>query len=275
MSNIIRCGKDTNVRLIGAMPRESFADIAATLTRSEKNLDDIISMPYNPGLVERLVAMNHLAATEFDYFVFAVEGFSRVCETQLVRKRLASYLIKSGRVDKKGARSFDIVMPESLSDFEATVKLNLSAIEIDGLYSLGDLVGTKRTATLDLSFKDLMDIIEQYYNEGVEAKLPEEDLRYAKPQGTEFKGMIGMSGHALLDFFKVRCCRNAQREIQSLANKMLKLSKEHSPALFRNAGASCVALGYCPENSFQNEKCKGRIITHEKVKEIISEMSNF
>ena len=35
---------------------------------------------------------------EFDFFLFGVEGYSRVTEVQLVRKRLASYLIKSGRL---------------------------------------------------------------------------------------------------------------------------------------------------------------------------------
>ena len=97
MANIIECGKGIKVKLIGAMPRESFVDIAATFTRSEKSMEEVVSMPYNEKLVEKVVGMNHLATTEFDYFVFAVEGCSRVVETQLVRKRLASYLIKSGK----------------------------------------------------------------------------------------------------------------------------------------------------------------------------------
>ena len=36
---------------------------------------------------------------------------------------------------------------------------------------------------------------------------------------------------------------------------MLRLCKEAAPALFAEAGPSCVALGYCPENDFQNPSC--------------------
>jgi hypothetical protein len=115
MANIIPCEDGIKVKLIGAMPRESYVDIAASITRSEKTLDEIAMMPYNEDLVKKVVSMNHLATTEFDYFVFAVEGLSRVTEIQLVRKRLASYMIKSGRVEKKGKRTFDVVKPKSLA----------------------------------------------------------------------------------------------------------------------------------------------------------------
>ena len=45
-----------------------------------------------------------------------------------------------------------------------------------------------------------------------------------------------MNAHALLDWFKIRCCMNAQAEIRDLANKMLRLCKEAAPALFEGAG---------------------------------------
>ena len=51
----------------------------------------------------------------------------------------------------------------------------------------------------------------------MEAGLHEEDLRYLKPQATEFKALIGMNAHALLDWFKIRCCKNAQAEIRDMA----------------------------------------------------------
>lgn len=271
MLNIIECGEGIKVKLIGAMPRESFTDIAAAFTRSEKGMEDIVSMPYNEGLVSRIINMNHLAATEFDYFVFAVEGASRVTEAQLVRKRLASYLIKSGRVQKGGKRKFEVVRPKSLKDFYATVNLNPSKILVNDSENLGRMVGWDALCQIDLSFDDLMDIIMQYYEAGVKAGLPEEDLRYAKPQGTEFKGLIGMNAHALLDWFKIRVCNNAQHEIRHLAKAMLKECKEHSPALFENAGASCRVLGYCPENAYQCKELKGKVLTHDEVRDLIKE----
>lgn len=269
MANIIECGKGMKVRLIGVMPREGYTDIAGQFTRTEKGLDEILSMPYNEKLVKKIVDMNHLAATEFDYFVFAVEGLSRVTETQLVRKRLASYLIKSGRPNKSGKRSYDVIKPKSLNDFYASIKINPARVLINDSENLERIVGFGSEAVIDVDFEDLMDMLEQFYNQGVEQGLPEEDLRYTKPQGTEFKGLIGMNAHGLLDWFKIRCCLNAQHEIRGLANAMLKLAREHSPALFENAGASCKVLGYCPENEFQHANCKGKILTHKEVLELI------
>lgn len=271
MANIIECGKGMKVKLVGVMPRESYTDIAGQFTRTEKGLDDILAMPYNEKLVTKIVNMGHLAATEFDYFIFAVEGLSRVTEVQLVRKRLASYLIKSGRPNKSGKRSYDVIKPKSLDGFYASIKINPARVLINDSENLERITGFGSSAVIDVTFEDLIDMLEQFYEQGVKQGLPEEDLRYTKPQGTEFKGLIGMNAHALLDWFKIRCCLNAQHEIRGLANSMLRLAKEHSPALFKNAGASCKVLGYCPENEFQHEKCKGKVLTHTEVLELIKE----
>ena len=225
-----------------------YTDVAARFTRSEKGLDDIISSPYNANLVRSIINKGHLAATEFDYFLFGVEGYSRVTEVQLVRKRIANYLIKSGRVDKHGKRSFDVVVPDGIIEHATECILK---------------DGTKLT----LSGEDILDITEQWYNAGVEKGIKEEDLRYLKPQATEFKALIGMNAHALRDWFKIRCCKNAQAEIRDLAWKMLKLCKEAAPDLFEDAGPSCVALGYCPENDFQNPEC--HVIRKDQAMEIL------
>ena len=89
--NIKKVG-DGHVVLIAGGGRV-YTDIAARFTRSERSLDEIIASDYNRGLVRSIVEKGHLAATEFDYFIFGVEGYSRVTEVQLVRKRVASYLI--------------------------------------------------------------------------------------------------------------------------------------------------------------------------------------
>lgn len=244
--NVTRVG-DGHVVLIAGGGRV-YTDIAARFTRSEKGLDDIIASPYNANLVRSIVEKGHLAATEFDYFLFGVEGYSRVTEVQLVRKRMANYLIKSGRVDKHGKRSFDVAVPDGILAHTARVTL------ADG-------------TALDLSGEALLSLTEQWYNSGVAAGLPEEDLRYLKPQATEFKALVGMNAHALIDWFKIRCCKNAQAEIRDMAWKMLRICKEVSPALFQDAGPSCVALGYCPENDFQNKAC--RVITKDRALQIL------
>lgn len=226
-----------------------WTDVAARFCRSEKELEEIIGSPYDKSLVARILSSGHLAATEFDYFIFGVEGFSRVCETQLVRKRHGSYLVKSGRPEKHGRRSFDVVLPESI--------LGVSVQVMDG------------GRPIILTTEKLLMWLDTWYTAGVSLGVPEENLRYMKPEGTEFKAIIGMNAHALLDWFKIRCCRCAQTEIRDLAWKMLKLCRQASPDLFVKAGPSCVSLGYCPENAGQHPSCKGSALTHEQVLHLI------
>ncbi|MBQ7584798.1 MAG: FAD-dependent thymidylate synthase [Desulfovibrionaceae bacterium] len=233
-----------------------YTDIAARFVASERDLADIVASPYSAKIVQNILESGHKAALEFDYFIFGVAGFSRVTETQLVRKRLASYLIKSGRAELKGKRQFSVVYPQDAAQFEAKVVLP------DGHEA-------------KLSGRDLAELSRQWYEQGVAEGLAEEDLRYLKPQATEFKAIIGMNAHALLDFFAVRCCRNAQTEIRDLATKMLKLCREACPDIFKNAGPNCVQLGYCPENSRQNKACVGKIITKEEALKILQEHKNF
>ena len=52
---------------------------------------------------------------------------------------------------------------------------------------------------------------------------------------------------SLLHFFNLRCCNRAQWEIRALAYKMLAEVKKVAPLLFKNAGATCVQTGRCPE----------------------------
>ena len=250
--NVKHIGQGTVVLIAGG--GKVYTDVAARFTRSERPLEEIIASPYDANLVRSIVDKGHLAATEFDYFIFGVEGYSRVTEVQLVRKRLASYLIKSGRVNKNGKRSFDMVLPEAVSKFEALVDLPQ--------YNL----------SIKLTGEMLCDLIEQWYTAGIDEGLKEEELRYLKPQATEFKGIIGMNAHALLDWFKIRCCKNAQSEIRDMATKMLALCKEASPDLFAGAGASCLSLGYCPEGTFQNKGC--RIIRKEQALELLKGKTN-
>ena len=222
-----------------------YTDIAARFVRSERDLEDIVASPYSKKIVENILSSGHRAALEFDFFIFGLEGYSRVTETQLVRKRLASYLIKSGRAELGGKRRYSVVYPRGVAEFTAPVTL-------------------PGGATVNLSGRNLADLGRQWYEAGLDADLPEEDLRYLKPQATEFKAIVGMNAHALLDWFSIRCCRNAQHEIRHLAWQMLRLCRKAAPDLFAGAGPNCVQLGYCPENALQNARCRGRIITKDE-----------
>ena len=246
-----------------------YTDIAARFVRSERTLEDIISSPYDKKIVNNIINSGHKAAVEFDYFLFGVEGYARVTEVQLVRKRLASYMIKTGRAEKNGKRSFDVVLPKNIQDFSVNYSgFNANDVILPNGKSVAeelniDSVGIKINTT------NILNMTEHWYNSGVDMGKKEEELRYLKPQATEFKAIIGMNAHALLDWFTIRCCKNAQTEIRDMANKMMFLCKEAAPDLFVNAGPNCKVLGYCPENNLQHEDCKGKILTKDEALAIL------
>jgi thymidylate synthase (FAD) len=124
------------------------------------------------------------------------------------------------------------------------------------------------TLSLQVDARLLATLAEQWYDQGLAMGAAEEDLRYMKPQATEFKAIIGMNAHALLDWFAIRCCNNAQSEIRDLATKMLQLCKKAAPDLFRDAGPSCLQLGYCPEDTAQNARC-GHMLTRQEALKIL------
>ena len=229
-----------------------YTDIAAKFCRSEKDIESIISSQYNKKLVKAILNSGHLAATEFDYFIFGVQGYSRVTEVQLVRKRLASYMIKSGRNEENGKRSFSVILPkdEKFTSITGTI--------------------TRDEKPITLNTMQILNLLESWYDNALKAGIKEEDARSLKPQATEMKAIIGMNAHALRDWFKIRCCFRAQSEIRDLANKMLKLCKEAAPDLFEDAGPSCVSLGMCPEMA-QCEQLKGKVPSLNKFKELKKE----
>lgn len=249
-----------------------YTDIAARFVRSERSLEEIIGSPYSRELVKRIIESGHEAAVEFDFFIFGVEGYARVTEIQLVRKRIASYMIKSGRADKEGKRSFDIVLPEGIEGFKASSSLPVSSLSLEDGRPLNQFLPEGKNEVIFTYDSDLiLNLIEKWYDTGVKEGLPEEELRYLKPQATEFKALIGMNAHALRDWFRIRCCKNAQLEIRDMANKMLRLCKKAAPDLFEDAGPNCVRLGYCPENELQHPDCQGKIITKKEALEVLKE----
>jgi thymidylate synthase (FAD) len=252
-----------------------YADIAARFCHSNKNLDDIIASSYNKNIVKNIVNAGHYAALEFDTFIFGIEGYSRVTEVQLVRKRIASYMISSGRDNRNGKRLFEVTLPNDrkLDDLHGSIEVdttNISLIDSSGNDMAIFAGSTGLRARVSVDANELLNLMESFYNNAVEAGIAEEDARYYKPQATTFKAIVAMNAHALRDWFKIRCCKNAQAEISDMAWKMLKLCKEAAPDLFENAGPSCVALGFCPENNRQNPACKAAgKITLDRLKEFI------
>ena len=265
MPNIKKVGDGKVVLIAGG--GKIYTDIAARFVRSEKPITEIIDSPYSKQIVDNILSSGQNAALEFDQFIFGVEGYSRVCEIQLVRKRHASYLIKSGRQELDGKRKYDIVIPKSLKGTSVTINTtNL-------VYSNNPLADPKIVTAEPtiIPIEGIISLLEQWYNQNLDKGIPEEDLRYLKPQATEFKGIVAMNASGLRSWFQIRCCMCAQAEIRDMANKMLKLCKKAAPDLFKDAGPSCKSLGYCPENKRQHEKCVGKIMQKDDAIKLIKQ----
>ena len=160
-----------------------YTDIAARFCHSNNSLDDILASPYDKNIVKNILDSGHLAATEFDYFIFGVELYSRVTEVQLVRKRLASYLISSGRDNRNGKREFSFINPEEnmLSTFNGLVNVDPRCIYLPHLKKfLSDVLldsPESYTAEVYLNGFKILELLENWYNTGIDYGFDEEDLR--------------------------------------------------------------------------------------------------
>lgn len=175
-------------------------------------------------LIKMVISSGHTSTLEHASFTFAVDGVSRVTEIQLIRHRLASYSIQSGRYLKRSEVGYAI--PESIKNFEKT------------------------KPALFKNYSRHLDNSQKIYNELLANGIAAEDARYCQPQSLQVKIVFTMNARELLHFFQVRTCRRAQWEIRELAERMLKLAKKAAPALFASAGPTCETEKICWEGKF-------------------------
>ena len=198
-------------RVVAMAARLCYSPIGAE-ELSEKLSDEQVKK-----LVGKMVKLGHASTIEHVSFTFGIEGVSRVLTHQLVRHRIASYDQQSQRYVAE--HDFEYILPPTIAAKpEAKAK-----------------------------FEALMQQIRQTYDELTEAGIPKEDARYVLANAAETKILVTMNARSLLHFFNLRCCNRAQWEIREMANQMLAQVRTIAPTLLKNAGASCVNTGRCPE----------------------------
>jgi thymidylate synthase (FAD) len=198
-------------RVVAMAARLCYSAIGAEELSERLSDDDVRRM------VAKMVKLGHASTIEHVSFTFGVEGVSRVLTHQLVRHRIASYDQQSQRY--VASHGFQYITPPSIAEKpEARAK-----------------------------FDRLMGDIRQIYDGLTELGIPKEDARYVLANAAETKIIITMNARSLLHFFNLRCCHRAQWEIRAMAYKMLAEVQKVAPTLFKNAGASCVNTGRCPE----------------------------
>ena len=219
------------VALVAHTPNpDQVCDMAArTCTSSE--CPELSAAVNRTRALEHALASGHESVAEHAVFTFQVEGVSRVTDIQLVRHRLASYSIQSGRYCDREPSEF--IIPESITKAMESELMNGGGWSPNGCLE-SDLNELK---------KDLDAIDARMQKMGI----PAEDRRYLYPQGIMTNITFSMNARELRHFFGERCCTRAQWEIRRLAVRMLEQVRGVAPVLFDDAGSKCKRLGYCPE----------------------------
>lgn len=170
-------------------------------------------------LIKQVIDSGHTSTLEHATFTFAIDGVSRVTEIHLIRHRIASFSIQSGRYVKRG----------------------------DAAYRIPPKIRGMENKKLYEKYLKHLDNSQELYIELIDAGMAAEDARFCQPQSVQVKIVMSMNARELLHFFSVRSCVRAQWEIREIASQMLKLVKEVAPIIFENAGPPCVSEKLCDQ----------------------------
>lgn len=210
-----------NVILIAHTPEaEKVVAMAAKICYAKdvsiKKLQKKINDNDVSAFITKLLESGHESPFEHISFTFGIEGISRACSHQLVRHRMASFSQRSQRYCFEDG--FNYIEPEDINENEDEDKF----------------------------FRDFMRHSKEVYSKLIDKGVKPEDARMVLPNACETKIIVTMNARELLHFFKLRCCKRAQKEIREVAFMMKNICRKVAPNVFQYAGPNCLK-GYCTE----------------------------
>lgn len=173
--------------------------------------------PTDKGL-QVAVNSGHYSVLEHLPLTFLIEDVSRVTEVQLVRHRIASYSIRSGRHTKANNNKLWYQIPKSIENNDSIVKL----------------------------FTEMNENIYSFYTAMIEQGIPKEDARYILPQGLLTDIVVSMNARAFIEQCEKRLCKKAQWEIREMFTQMKECIKDIYPTVYEQLEPPC-AKGGCTE----------------------------
>ena len=226
-----------NVILIAHTPEaEKVVAMAAKICYAKnvsiKKLQKKINDDDVSTFITKLLESGHESPFEHISFTFGIEGISRACSHQLVRHRMASFSQRSQRYCFEDG--FNYIEPEDINENEIEDKF----------------------------FRDFMRHSKEVYSKLIDKGVKPEDARMVLPNACETKIIVTMNARELLHFFKLRCCKRAQKEIREVAFMMKNICRKVAPNVFQYAGPNCLK-GYCTEGE------KSCMKDNDNVKKII------
>jgi thymidylate synthase (FAD) len=202
------------------------AALTSTKSGSPSEILEKMNMETAKRIIKRVTGYGHVSVIEHASFTFSIEGVSRVLTHQLIRHRIASYTQQSQRFVAYNTLEKYVTPPSILEHMEA-----------------------KKI------FDETLEKISETYQKLLKLGIKKEDARFILPNAAKTNIIVTMNARELRHFFNLRCCTRSQWEIREAAIEMLKQAKKTAPALFENAGPSCVELGYCPEGKIKPPEC--------------------
>lgn len=199
------------VTLLNSYANEDIAKLAAA------NCVGKLNNPTDKGL-QVAVNSGHYSVLEHLPLTFLIEDVSRVTEVQLVRHRIASYSIRSGRYTKANNNKSWYQIPKSIKNNDSIVKL----------------------------FTEMNENIYSFYTAMIEQGIPKEDARYILPQGLLTDIVVSMNARAFIEQCEKRLCKKAQWEIREMFTKMKECIKDIYPIVYEQLEPPC-AKGGCTE----------------------------
>ncbi|MEG6617524.1 FAD-dependent thymidylate synthase [Peptococcaceae bacterium 1198_IL3148] len=234
--------KELVVKLLRYTPQpEETVAMGARLCYSASSIEQLaegISRADQAGFIKKLMDMRHFTPLEHVSFTFGIEGVSRSLLAQITRHRIASFSVQSQRYvgetsTQNRGETFSYIVPQKVRE------LGEEAVQ---------------------DFHHQMEQIQKWYDEWVQRfggqRSAYEDARFVLPNAAETKIVVTMNARELMHFFNLRCCNRAQWEIRAVANQMLTEVKKVAPAIFKQAGPSCLG-GACPEGAMSCGDIKG------------------
>lgn len=225
------------VKVISHTPNmETLIASAAKLCYSNSNIDDIYehnkSNPTdNAEFINKLIDMGHESPLEHATITFGIENVSRALLAQITRHRIATFSVQSQRYVKNTKKEY--YTPEEITN--------------------NKLANYIYDECVTNCFDKYNDIVNLLIEDGLTEKEAIENARCVLPNAALTKLLMTMNIRSLHNFFKLRICKRAQKEIRDLALEMLRLSRVIAPSLFINAGAPCM-YGNCDQGKMTCKK---------------------
>ena len=254
--------KGLNVKLLSHTENpELLIATAGKLCYSPATIEDLLEKQTPESIeefVNMLVSLGHESPLEHVSFSFGAEGISRIVEIQLVRHRIASYSIQSGRYVKRSCPEF--IKPERIENnyvasdiFDNIAEASAKAYNDLFLVLMLDQMGFADSVVNIMSEEEREELVYKLYEEDRKLykkyeKVAIEDARYVHLQSIGVKVICTFNLRSLINFTRHRECRRAQNEIQNLSKAMMEIINDKFPLLGRILGASC-RFGACPEGN--------------------------